>query len=175
MSSQEIHGCLLKRDSDDGSGIKKLRSLTYLKNLGEDLLNTYQLYEERKYALKLLHRAVSVACLCLASCDPLPAFGTVSEVWEATGYDACVKCCGKADGITASGVKAQANRTVAVNWLPFGTRLEIEGQLYRVEDRGARSHFGSRKNPKKRVDIYFRTHHQALRFGRRKVRVVVLK
>jgi len=98
-----------------------------------------------------------------------PAWG---ETWEATAYCACVKCCGKTDGITASGKKATPGKTVAVNWLPFGTRLVIDGKEYTVQDRGAVSHFGSKTNPKKRVDIYFASHQEAREFGRRNVNVV---
>lgn len=54
-----------------------------------------------------------------------------------TGYDTCAACCGKTDGITASGTTATAGRTCAANGLPFGTRLYIEGIGERtVEDRG---------------------------------------
>lgn len=54
-----------------------------------------------------------------------------------TGYDICVECCGKTDGITASGVLAEVGRTVAANNMPFGTRLYIDGIGERVvEDRG---------------------------------------
>ena len=54
-----------------------------------------------------------------------------------TGYDTCAQCCGKSDGITASGVRAAVGRTVAMSGLPFGTRIYIEGIGYRVvEDRG---------------------------------------
>ena len=54
-----------------------------------------------------------------------------------TGYDICVECCGKTDGITASGVHAEVGRTVAANNMPFGTRLYIDGLGERiVEDRG---------------------------------------
>lgn len=54
-----------------------------------------------------------------------------------TGYDTCAACCGKADGITASGTTATVGRTCAANGLPFGTRLYIEGIGERtVEDRG---------------------------------------
>lgn len=58
--------------------------------------------------------------------------------FKITGYDACVGCCGKSDGITASGVKATVNRTCATHkYIPFGTRLYIEGLgEYVVEDRG---------------------------------------
>ena len=55
-----------------------------------------------------------------------------------TGYDICYSCCGKIDGITASGVKATVGRTIAApSNLPFGTKLYIEGIGERVvEDRG---------------------------------------
>ena len=55
-----------------------------------------------------------------------------------TGYDICVACCGKTDGITASGVKAEVGRTVAApSSFAFGTRLLIDGIGERiVEDRG---------------------------------------
>lgn len=56
-----------------------------------------------------------------------------------TGYDAfCTHCCGKSDGITASGTYATAGRTVAASSeFDFGTRLYIDGLGERiVEDRG---------------------------------------
>lgn len=55
-----------------------------------------------------------------------------------TGYDTCAECCGKTDGITASGVTATAGRTVAASSeFDFGTRLYIDGLGERVvEDRG---------------------------------------
>ena len=55
-----------------------------------------------------------------------------------TGYDLCWRCCGKTDGITASGTYATVGRTCAApKNLPFGARLYIEGVGYRiVEDRG---------------------------------------
>ena len=54
-----------------------------------------------------------------------------------TGYDTCAACCGKTDGITASGTTATVGRTCAANGVPFGTRLWIEGIGERtVEDRG---------------------------------------
>ena len=89
----------------------------------------------------------------------------------ATAYCACVKCCGKSDGITASGRKAVAGRTIACNWLPFGTRLEVNGKVYIVEDRGARSIFGHKNNRIKRLDIYMSSHKEALVWGKRRVSV----
>ena len=58
--------------------------------------------------------------------------------FKITGYDTCSRCCGKTDGITASGAQATVGRTCAASKaLPFGTRLYIEGIGERiVEDRG---------------------------------------
>lgn len=60
-------------------------------------------------------------------------------LYYVTGYDAfCAHCCGKSDGITASGTYAAAGRTVAASSeFDFGTRLYIDGIGERiVEDRG---------------------------------------
>jgi 3D (Asp-Asp-Asp) domain-containing protein len=58
--------------------------------------------------------------------------------YKITGYDTCAKCCGKEDGITASGLLATVGRTCAApESIPFGTKLFIEGIGERiVEDRG---------------------------------------
>lgn len=58
-----------------------------------------------------------------------------------TGYDICAECCGKTDGITASGEIATVGRTVASGReFPFGTRIYIEGIGERVvEDRGVQN------------------------------------
>ena len=54
------------------------------------------------------------------------------------GYDNCVQCCGKTDGITSSGTKATAGRTIAAPArFDFGDKLYIDGIGERiVEDRG---------------------------------------
>lgn len=78
-------------------------------------------------------------------------------VYKISAYCPCVKCCGKTDGITASGVKASPNRTVAVDGIPFGTRLLIDGNEYIVEDR-----VGSGK---RLIDVFFSTHDEALNSG----------
>lgn len=58
--------------------------------------------------------------------------------YKITGYDICYQCCGKLDGVTASGTQATVGRTCAAAAnLSFGTRLWIEGIGERVvEDRG---------------------------------------
>lgn len=58
--------------------------------------------------------------------------------YRISGYDTCSRCCGKSDGITASGTQATVGRTCAAPAaFAFGTRLWIEGIGERiVEDRG---------------------------------------
>lgn len=90
--------------------------------------------------------------------------------YETTAYCACVKCCGKTDGITASGVKATAGRTIAADTsLPFGAEVYINGHKYTVEDRG-----GAIKG-KKKIDIYFDSHAEAIEYGRKTIEVFMDK
>lgn len=90
--------------------------------------------------------------------------------FTATGYCPCKKCCGKTTGITASGAKAKAGVTVAMpkNY-KFGTKIEIKGMgTYIVQDRG-----GAIKN--KKIDIFFNTHTEALKFGKKTVYLKIVK
>jgi len=95
--------------------------------------------------------------------------------WKITAYCACLKCCGKTDAITASGLKVRYGY-VACNWLPFGTHLYIQGLGYfTVQDRGARSQFGSKKNHIRHLDVYLPLHSEALRFGVKYLDVTIIK
>lgn len=90
-----------------------------------------------------------------------------------TAYCSCTKCCGKyASDNTATGVKAKANHTIAVDpkVIPYGTTVMIKGKLYVAEDCGS----GIRG---KRIDIFFDNHSDALDFGRQKANVykIILK
>lgn len=85
-----------------------------------------------------------------------------------TAYCTCRICCGVYSGgnRTASGTVPTSNRTIAVDTsvIPFGTKVVINGQVYVAEDRG-----GAIKG--KRIDMFFMTHKEALRWGRRTVEV----
>ena len=98
------------------------------------------------------------------------------DLWRITAYCACKKCCGKyADGITASGKKVKVG-FVANNWLPFGTKVKIEGLgIYIVEDRGSKKYFGTKEEKRKALDIYFEEHEEAKRFGVKYLKVEILK
>lgn len=89
-------------------------------------------------------------------------------VYKVTAYCACMKCCGKTNGITASGVKATANHTIAApRTFAFGTKVVIDGVTYTVEDRGGAIQGN-------RIDIYMNSHSEALKWGVRYVEVEVL-
>lgn len=76
-----------------------------------------------------------------------------------TYYCSCSKCCGKSDGVTSSGSKAQVGHTIAApKSYAFGTQIEIDGVVYTVEDRGG-SISGNR------FDVYVGSHQEALNLG----------
>jgi 3D (Asp-Asp-Asp) domain-containing protein len=88
-----------------------------------------------------------------------------------TAYCSCVRCCGKSDGITASGTKAKQGRTVAVDtrYIPYGTEIIIDGMgTYIAEDCG-----GAIKGENK-IDLFFDNHEEALEFGVQKKVVRVM-
>jgi 3D (Asp-Asp-Asp) domain-containing protein len=84
-----------------------------------------------------------------------------------TAYCHCAPCCGKAGQPTASGRMPQAGRTIAApRSVPFGTRVEIEGRVYIVEDRTAIRYDG-------RWDVFMSTHRKAKEFGKKKIIVKI--
>ena len=82
-----------------------------------------------------------------------------TKIFKVTAYCSCSKCCGKQTGITASGTKATAGRTIAASGqFAFGTKLIINGKEYTVEDRGGAIQGN-------RIDIYMNSHAEALAWG----------
>lgn len=77
--------------------------------------------------------------------------------FKLTAYCNCAVCCGRwAGGSTASGKMPVQGRTIATGVLPFGTKLNIGGKIYTVEDRGT---------PYGHIDIYMERHADAEEFG----------
>lgn len=102
---------------------------------------------------------------------PVPETGTGGVTGEpmytlavdVTHYCACSLCCGEnAAGITASGKPVAEGMVAMSSYYPFGTKIEINGVMYTVEDRGG----SGIENDIHRVDIYVPDHQQALRLGR---------
>lgn len=77
-----------------------------------------------------------------------------------THYCDCQKCTIDGDGITATGTKATAGRTIAVDpdVLPMGSVVIIDGHTYTVEDVG-----GAIKG--NRIDIFMNSHEEAIKAG----------
>jgi len=85
-----------------------------------------------------------------------------------TAYTASYEECGKTDGITSSGTKATEGRTVACDFLAFGTQVVILGQTYTVEDRIGSGH-------QSKIDVYMESKEEALKFGHRQLEVEILE
>jgi len=92
-----------------------------------------------------------------------------------TAYCPCKICCGKhAKGITASGKNVRYNRgkfvAADIRLLPFGTRLTIPGYAsnrpVEVIDKG-----GAIKGNK--LDVFFKTHEQAKKWGKQELLVQI--
>lgn len=92
----------------------------------------------------------------------------VLENVTVTHYDCCVECCGKVDGITASGARATPYSTVAVDpsVIPLGAVVLVDYgdgaglRRYRAEDTG-----GAVKGS--HIDLRVGSHAEALQLGRR--------
>ena len=84
---------------------------------------------------------------------------TTPRIFKVTAYCSCAKCCGKVTGRTASGTSAKAGQTVAASGqFAFGTKLNINGKEYTVEDRGGAIQGN-------RIDIYMNSHAEAIAWG----------
>lgn len=84
------------------------------------------------------------------------------EDCELTAYCPCAVCCGKDNGITATGTAAQEGVTIAVDpdVIPLGSWVEIDGHTYHAEDVGGAVNGNH-------IDIYFNSHDAAWDFGHR--------
>lgn len=86
-----------------------------------------------------------------------------------THYCPCAQCCGWENGPTASGVMPVAGVTIASSsQYAFGTKMKIDGHVYTVQDRGGAIQGN-------RIDIFCRTHQQALNKGVIERQVFLLK
>ena len=99
--------------------------------------------------------------------EALLARAHVIENCLVTHYDVCVECCGKDDGITASGVQAAPGVTVAVDpaVIQLGADVLVDygdGEIhyYRADDVGGTV----RGN---HIDLCVESHEEAVQLGRR--------
>ena len=93
--------------------------------------------------------------------EPQETQETRTCVFTVTAYCPCEKCCGAyANGYTATGEKATQGVTIATDpdVIPMGTEVEIDGHIYIAQDVGG-AISGNR------IDMYFDSHEDALRWG----------
>ena len=92
-----------------------------------------------------------------------------------TAYCPCTRCCGKSDGITATGTLAAEGRTIAVDprVIPYGAHVLLiwangTQRTYIAEDCGS-GVTGSR------IDVFFSDHETARVFGVQSAMVYLIK
>lgn len=140
----------------------------------------------KKPTARILLIAGAITAFSFASADDLTEarvknemFNSTSELeselneWEnigefkVTAYCSCEKCCGvwaenRPNGVvyTASGEKAEAGKTIAVDTsvIPFGTEVKIGDVIYTAQDTGS----AVRGNV---IDVYYDSHEEALNHG----------
>lgn len=124
-------------------------------------LGTLGIASAAKGSKKTSEPVVLPSVVVLPRNDPQEARETRTDVFTVTAYCPCEKCCGAyANGYTATGAKATQGVTVAADAavLPMGTEIELDGHTYTVQDTG-----GAIKG--NRLDLYFDSHEDALRWG----------
>lgn len=144
-----------------------------LKNKQTELENKNKELEEtiEKVRVSKLNKKTTVTSRSGSTARTESTNSNEKWIWaNVSAYCACSKCCGKTNGITASGTKATVGRTIAApSSYSFGTKIELEGLgTYVVEDRG-----GAIQGNK--IDVYFTSHSEALAFGRKKIRMRVVQ
>jgi 3D (Asp-Asp-Asp) domain-containing protein len=125
---------------------------------------------------KLIVKLAVLALLLL----PILTFGTQARLskyefaWSgavtATAYNSMESQTDSTPWITASGTRCREG-VIASNFLPFGTKVLIEGfgdRVFVVEDRMNRRY-------NKRIDIWFRDYSDARQFGVRTIKYHVIK
>lgn len=140
----------------------------------------------KKPTARILLIAGAITAFSFASADDLTEarvknemFNSTNELkselneWEnigefkVTAYCSCKKCCGawaenRPNGVvyTASGEKAEAGKTIAVDTsvIPFGTEVKIGDVIYTAQDTGS----AVKGNV---IDVYYDSHEEALNHG----------
>ena len=149
-------------------GRKGLKEVTYkVKYQNEIEIEKIQLSE--KIIKQPVNKIVQVNNVVTSRSGTISREPANGEIYKVTAYCACMKCCGKTNGITAMGTKATEGRTIAASSkYAFGTKLNINGHIYTVEDRG-----GAITGNK--IDIYMNSHAAALAWGVKYLPVSVVK
>lgn len=105
-----------------------------------------------------------------ASCEARE--GTLFKTQKAivTAYCPCRLCCGSSTLLTASGHRLKAGEKIiaAPPQIPFGTKIFVPGYgIATVQDRGGKI-IGDR------LDVYFDSHKEAVRWGKRNLKIKII-
>ena len=133
------------------------------------LLNQLKI-KEMDTDLEVLVKETIVGSMPISYNQKLP-FTNIGQ-FDLSFYCPCEKCVGKKKIVrTASGTKPKANYTIAVDTriIPLGSILYIEGFGYFIAQDTGSAIKGNR------IDIFVDSHQQALKLGRKKANVFLLK
>lgn len=133
------------------------------------LLNQLKI-KEMDTDLEVLVKETIVESMPISYNQKLP-FTNIGQ-FNLSFYCPCEKCVGKKKIVrTASGTKPKANYTIAVDTriIPLGSILYIEGFGYFIAQDTGSAIKGNR------IDIFVDSHQQALKLGRKKANVYLLK
>lgn len=124
--------------------------------------------------LKFTDEAEKIAVRATQQPETASKWESIGE-FKLTAYCPCEKCCGiwaknRPNGIvyTASGAKAEAGKTIAVDpdVIPYGTEVKIGDHTYIAQDSGS-----AIKGNK--IDVYYDDHSAALAHGVKYAEVMV--
>ena len=182
VEKEEIPFETVKKDVSDGAsstrnvvlqkGENGIKEITYkVKYQNDTEISKKKISEKviKKPVDKIVQ--VSSAVISARSSEDTRTYVAKGEtiMCKVTAYCACMQCCGKTNGITASGTKAKAGRTIAApRTYSFGTKLLINGNVYTVEDRGGAIQGN-------RIDMFMDSHSEALRWGVKYLPVTVVE
>lgn len=121
------------------------------------------------FALALMN-SVSSPIGSTAPVAPVKAPEPVKMTVIATAYTARPEETDSTPWLTAAGTRTREG-VIAANWLPFGTKVKIDGKIYTVEDR-----MNSRYTAAfpARIDIVFNSIEKARKFGKQKMEIEIV-
>ncbi|MBR6223820.1 MAG: C40 family peptidase [Lachnospiraceae bacterium] len=170
---EESGETVVYQNSDDGVAVSNFNDtlMVYMLIYGDGKPG-YVMNEEGKKNLKKIFDEMNYIDSA-SSAVKMDVGDSLGKVWV-TAYCPCSLCCGPyANGITASGKKAKAKHTIAVDAynpiVPMGTKVVIEGTVYTVEDTGNLNHYGND------FDIFYAKHSDCGQWGRRHVEAYIAK
>lgn len=149
-----LAGCVLSVYHQGSQTIVEEQGTQEVLTTSQTPINTTQAVE--------VEQSITAQPITTTEAEPIPT------LYRLTAYCPCTKCCDNGNGITATGVKAIAGRTIAVdpNVIPYGSEVVIYGHTYIAEDCGGLVNGNE-------VDIFFDTHQEALDFGVQYAEVVI--